>query len=112
MTTVHLRVYPCTTADMPTRMPVSVGSRKERSKVVAAAEEERVLLTSHGRVIAVVDSAERLDEDLRRLRQAADKVIEFAVGSATERAGKRWDLDSACERLGLDSSLVRERARS
>lgn len=97
---------------MPTRMPVSVGSRKGLSKVAAAAEEERVLLTSHGRVVAVVDSAERLDEDLRRLRRAADEVIEFAVGSATERAGKRWDLDSVCERLGLDSSLVRERARS
>ncbi|MFV1960208.1 MAG: hypothetical protein ACC658_00095 [Acidimicrobiia bacterium] len=97
---------------MPTRMPVSVGSRKGLSKVIAIAEDERVVLTSHGRAVAVVDSAERLDEDLRQLRKAADEVIEFATRSAVDGVEKRWDLDSACDRLGLDSSLVRERART
>lgn len=97
---------------MITRMPVSVGSRKGLSKVVSTAEEQRVLLTNHGRVVAVVDSAERLDEDLRRLREAADTVIEMAVSGAVEDAGKRWDLDAVCDRLGLDGSVVRDRARS
>lgn len=97
---------------MITRMPVSVGSRKGLSKVVSTAEEQRVLLTNHGRVVAVVDSAERLDEDLRRLREAADTVIEMAVSGAVEDAGKRWDLDAVCDRLGLDVSVVRDRARS
>lgn len=100
-----------TIALMVTRMPVSVGSRKGLSKVVSTAEEQRVLLTNHGRVVAVVDSAERLDEDMRRLREAADSVIEMAVGEATGNAGKRWDLDAVCDRLGLDSSVVRNRAR-
>lgn len=101
-----------TLALMSTRMPVSVGSRKGLSKVVSTAEEQRVLLTNHGRVVAVVDSAERLDEDLRRLREAADSVIEFAVGEATHNVGKRWDLDAVCDRLGLDSSAIRDRART
>jgi len=95
---------------MTTRMPISVGSRKGLSSVVAAAEKERVFLTSHGRLVAVVDSAERLDEDLRRLRAAADAVIEFASATAAEAAGKRWDLDAVCTRLGIDSARVRERA--
>lgn len=99
-----------TIALMTTRMPVSVGSRKGLSKVVAAAEEQRVLLTNHGRVVAVVDSAERLDEDLRRLREAADSVIEMAMGEAVGNVGKRWDLDAVCDRLGLDSATVRKRA--
>lgn len=96
---------------MTTRMPVSVGSRKGLSKVVSTAEEQRVLLTNHGRVVAVVDSAERLDEDLRKLREAADSVIEMAVYEAAGTAGRRWDLDAVCGRLGLDSSVVRDRAR-
>lgn len=92
-------------------MPVSVGSRKGLSKVVSTAEEQRVLLTNHGRVVAVVDSAERLDEDLRKLREAADSVIEMAVREAAGNAGRRWDLDAVCDRLGLDSSVVRDRTR-
>lgn len=97
---------------MTVRMPVSTGSRKGLSKVVSTAEEQRVLLTNHGRVVAVVDSAERLDEDLRRLREAADSIIEFATGEATRNVGERWDLDAVCERLGLDSAVIRDRARN
>ena len=99
-------------ASMTVRMPVSIGSRKGLSKVVSTAEEQRVLLNSHGRVVAVVDSAERLDGDLRRLREAADSVIEFATVEAGRNAGERWDLTAVCERLGLDSSVIRDRART
>ena len=99
-----------TFAGMSTRMPVSVGSRKGLSSVVAAAEKGRVVITSHGRPVAVVDSAERLDEDLRKLRVAAGAVMEFAATTAVEAAGKRWDLDAVCTRIGIDSSRVRERA--
>lgn len=101
-----------TIALVTTRMPVSVGSRKGLSKVVSTAEEQRVFLTNHGRVVAVVDSAERLDEDMRKLREAADSVIEMAVREAAGNAGKRWDLDAVCTRLGLDSSVVRNRGRA
>lgn len=101
-----------TIALMTTRLPVSVGSRQGLSKVVSTAEVQRVLLTNHGRVVAVVDSAERLDEDLRRLREAADSIIEFATADATRSAGNRWDLDAVCDRLGLDSSMIRDRART
>src|SRR5665811_99179 len=101
-----------TLAPMTTRMPISVGSRKGLSKVVSTAEQQRVLLTNHGRVVAVVDSAERLDEDLRRLREAADTIIEFAAGEATRTVGERWDLDAVCDRLGLDSSVIRDLART
>lgn len=97
-------------APMSERIPVSIASRKGLSRVIAAAETERVLLTSHGRVVAVIDTAERLDEDLRRIREAADAILESAVALAADNAGKRWDLDATCARLGIDRSRVEERA--
>ncbi len=91
-------------------MPISVGSRKGLSKVVAAAEKDRVVLTSHGRPVAVVDSADRIDEDLRLLRTAAAAVMESVTLAASEQAGERWDLGAVCARLGIDPEHVRERA--
>jgi K+-transporting ATPase KdpF subunit len=41
-----------------------------------------VVLTSHGRPVAIVDSAERLDEDLRRVREATRSVVEAAADMA------------------------------
>jgi PHD/YefM family antitoxin component YafN of YafNO toxin-antitoxin module len=107
---LHKWVDVCTIAGMSIRMPISTGSRKGLSSVVTAAEKERIVLTSHGRAVAVVDSAERLDEDLRRLRVAADAVIEYATSSAAERSPKRLDLNDVCARLGIDPAEVRERA--
>ena len=57
-------------------MPVSVASRKGVSALAHEAMDHRVILTSLGRAVAVVDSAERVDEDLRLLRQAAHTVAE------------------------------------
>lgn len=103
---LHKWVDMCTIAVMPIRMPISIGSRKGLSSVVAAAQTERVVLTSHGRAVAVVDSAERLDEDMRRLRVAADAVIEYATSAAAERSPKRLNLDDVCARLGIDPAEV------
>lgn len=95
---------------MTLRVPISVASRKGLSSIIAKAETERVLVTSHGRVVAVVDTAERLDEALRRIREAADTVVESAVALAAQGAGERWDLEAACARLGLDHRRIEERA--
>lgn len=89
-------------------MPLSTASRKGISAVAAASETERIVLTNHGRAVAVVDSAERLDEQARLVRQACQAVLDSAADLVAER-GKRFDLDDACLRLGLDPARVRAR---
>ena len=93
----------------PLRMPVSVASRKGISAVAATAEERRVVLTSLGRDVAVVDSAARLDDDVRRLREAARVVVDAFSDDAAEKT-TRLDLEAVCARLGLDEQAVRARA--
>lgn len=91
------------------RMPISVAARKGVSAVAAEAAEHRVILTSLGRPVAVVDAAERLDEDIRTMRKAARVVV---VAAADKVAGRstRLDLEAVCRSLGLDAEVVRERA--
>ena len=91
-----------------TRMPVTTASRKGVSKLASEAEKWRVVLTSHGRPIAVVDSAERLDEDLRRVREASRSVVETAGEPALGRSNK-FTLEDVCAKLNIDPSRVRER---
>jgi hypothetical protein len=91
------------------RMPVSVAARKGVSAVANEAAEHRVVLTSLGRPVAVVDSAERIDEDLRVMRLAARTVVEMYA----ERVAKRSPhvtLADACATLGLDIGAVVARA--
>jgi len=90
-------------------MPVTTASRKGVSKLAAEAEKSRVVLTSHGRPIAVVDSAERLDEDLRRVREASRYVVETAGELALGRSNK-FTLEEVCAKLNIDPLRVRERA--
>lgn len=90
-------------------MPIAVASRKGVSGVVDAAEEKRVILTRHGRTAAVVDSGERIDEDLRKVREAAAAVLEAAAALVSDRS-KTFDLDEACLLLGIDAEVVRGRA--
>lgn len=90
-------------------MPVTTASRKGVSKLAAEAEKSRVVLTSHGRPIAVVDSAERLDEDLRRVREASRSVVETAGELALGRSNK-FTLEDVCAKLNIDPLRVRERA--
>lgn len=92
------------------RMPVSAAARKGVSRLTVEAAERRILLTSHGRPVAVVDSAERLDGDLRRLREAARLVVGEAADGALERSPARLGLEEVCARLDLDVAAVRRRA--
>jgi PHD/YefM family antitoxin component YafN of YafNO toxin-antitoxin module len=90
-------------------MPVATASRRGVSKLAADAETNRVVLTSHGRPIAVVDSAERLDEDLRRVREASRSVVETVADMALGRTN-RLSLEELCAKVNIDPAQVRERA--
>lgn len=90
-------------------MPISVAARTGISSVSALAKERRVVLTSHGRPVAVVDSAERLDDAVRRMREASTVVLDAAADLVAARTGT-LDLDGVCDRLGLDPAEIRRRA--
>jgi len=91
------------------RMPVTTASRKGVSKLAAEAEDHRVILTSHGRPVAVVDSAERLDEDMRLVREASLSVVEAAGDLALGRSS-RFTLEEVCAKLNVDPRRVRANA--
>ena len=91
------------------RMPIATASRKGVSKLAAEAEAHRVILTSHGRPVAVVDAAERLDEDIRRVREASRSVVEAAGELALQRSN-RLTLEDVCVKLHIDPQRVRSRA--
>ena len=74
--------------------------------MVHQAEQQRVVLTAHGRPVAVVDSAVRLDEDVRRLREAQLAVLDAAADLVAKRS-KKFSLDEVCARLGVDADRVR-----
>lgn len=97
--------------DQAVRMPMTVAARKGVSAVAATAEDRRVVLTSHGRPVAVIDSAERLDDALRTVREAARIVVEAAADAALERRPAKLHLDDVCARLGISVERVRARAR-
>lgn len=100
----------CTVAPMKTlRMPVTVASRKGVSAVVTDADQQRVVLTNHGRPVAVVDSAERLDESARLMREASLAVLDAAASLVSDRSEK-FSLEQACARLGVDADQVRKLA--
>lgn len=88
---------------------MSLASRRGVSRLASEASEARVALTSHGRVVAVVDSAERIDEDARKMREAAAAVLESAAERLQERS-VRFDLEAACAKLGISPDRVRARA--
>ena len=92
------------------RMPVSVASRKGVSALTHEVAGYRVVLTSLGRAVAVVDSAERIDEDLRTVREAARLVVESWAETAKGRS-TMLDLDAVCARLGVNVADVRARAQ-
>ena len=81
-------------------MPVSVAARKGVSAVAATAAEQRVVLTSLGRPVAVVDAADRLDA-----------VVESLADRARSRSTSH-SLADVCARLGIDEAAVRTRAES
>ena len=78
--------------------------------MVHQAEDQRIVLTSHGRPVAVVDSAERLDEGARQMREARLSVLDAAADLVSQRSQK-FSLAEACERLGVDIDRVERLAR-
>lgn len=91
-------------------MPVSIASRKGVLALTREVAGHRVVLTSLGRAVAVVDSAERIDEDLRTVREAARLVVESLTETAKGRS-TTLDLEEVCTRLGISDADVHARAQ-
>ncbi|ATO65331.2 hypothetical protein [Mycobacterium avium] len=91
-------------------LPVSLAARKGVSALAELSEEKRVALTSHGRVVAVVDSPTRVDAEVREVREAAWAVLEAAADLAAQRS-RRYSLDELCAKVGVDAGRVRQRAK-
>jgi PHD/YefM family antitoxin component YafN of YafNO toxin-antitoxin module len=91
-------------------MPITVASRKGVSALAAEASRSRVILTNHGRPVAIVDSAERIDQDMQRLRAASAAILDAAADLVSQRSEK-FDLDAVCSRLGLDANSIRDKAQ-
>ncbi len=89
-------------------MPITTASRKGVSALAAAAQAERVILTNHGRPVAVVDSAERIDETVRQVREAASAVLDWAASRVSER-GETMSFEELCVRAGVDAAVVMAR---
>lgn len=94
---------------MVKRVPMSLASRHGVSRLASEASEARIALTSHGRVVAVVDSAERLDEDARKMREAAAVILDSAAERLYDRSA-HFSLEDACAKLGISPDRVRTRA--
>ncbi len=91
-------------------MPVSVASRKGISALAHGAAEHRIVLTSFGRAVAVVDSAGRIDRDLRKIREAARLVVESLSETAKGQSTK-LNLEEVCAHLEINVADVRVRAQ-
>jgi len=92
------------------RIPVSVASRKGISALAHEATEHRIVLTSFGRAVAVVDSSERIDRDLRKVREAARLVVESLSETAKGQSTK-LNLEEVCAHLDINVADVRVRAQ-
>lgn len=62
------------------KMPMTVAGRKGIGHLTNAASDKTVVLTNHGRPVAVVMSPQEYDEQRRISRETADSVL--ATGSA------------------------------
>lgn len=98
------------TVEPPLRVPITEASKRGVSWLNETAAARRVLLTRFGRVDAIVESAERFDADVAKLRTAARVVVEaFADDALTRRP--RFGLDEVCDRLGIEPRRVHERSQ-
>lgn len=88
---------------------MTIAARMGVSKLAAQSATGRIALTSHGRTVAVMGSAERLDEDARLMREAAAAVLDAAADIVSAK-GQLLSLDEACSRLGVDIERVRAKA--
>jgi len=92
-------------------VPVSLAASKGVSALAEMSESRRVALTSHGRVVAVVDSPARVDAEVREMRDAAWAVVEAAAALVAQRS-RKYSLEELCAKAGVDADRVRERAAS
>jgi len=102
-------VGPVTVDSRPLRVPIQEASKRGVSWLNDTASERRILLTRFGRVNAVIDSAERLDETAAKVEAARREVVEQFADLALDRSSK-WSLEDVCTKLGLDVDRVRDRA--
>lgn len=93
------------------RMPITIASRKGISAIANQANDQRIILTSHGRTVAIVDAPERLDEEIRKIRESARAVTESAAEAVLARRPAQLDLEELCTRLQIDIKQVRTRAK-
>lgn len=105
---MHRYVESCSVSST-INLPVSLAARKGVSALAKLSGDNRVALTSHGRVVAVVDSPDRVDAEVREVREAAWAVMEAAAELAAQRS-RRYSLDELCAKVGVDAGRVRERA--
>ncbi len=91
------------------RVPMAVAARRGVSWLPEQAASKRVILTSHGRPVAIVDTAERYDEDVRKIREAAWAVLD-SIGEKVAQRTASFSTDELCARLGVDPAAVRARA--
>lgn len=88
---------------------MTTASRMGISALAAKSADGKVMLTSHGRPVAVLGSAEHLDEDARLMRESAAAVLDAAADLASAN-GTLLSLAETCDRLGVDVDQVRRRA--
>jgi hypothetical protein len=93
----------------PIRMPVAIASRRGISGVIAAASAQPVQLTSHGRVVAVVQAPELTEELFRQVRELQLALLD-AGADAVASSGEDFDLTQLCQRLGINEKEVRSKA--
>ena len=92
------------------RIPIALASRKGVSGLASLSQDKRLLLTSHGRPVAVVESADRIDAEIQRRREAAWAVLAAAANLVADRSEK-FDFGTACAKVGVDPERARQRAR-
>lgn len=91
------------------RIPLTTARRLGLTRLTDLAGAEPVLITRYGHPAAVITSAEWMDEDLRRMREASLTVLDAAADLVAQRS-QRHSLEDACEQLGVDAAEVRRRA--
>jgi len=91
------------------RIPLTTARRLGLARLTDLAGAEPVMITRYGHPDVVIASAERVDDDLHRMRAAALTVLDAAADLVTKRT-PRHTLNETCARIGVDTDEVRRRA--
>ncbi len=68
------------------KMPTTVASRRGLGFLTTSAQSQPVVLTSHGKQVAVVLSPEEFDAQRRALAEAERRVLETVTNLVAERS--------------------------